>query len=68
MGLVDSIGNYSDGIDEAAALAGVSDPLVVYYDQPTPFDLIYWFLSSATGIDLFSDALPDGSERIPLPR
>ncbi len=68
MGLVDSLGNYSDGVDEAAAMAGVEDPLIVYYDQPGPLDVIYWFLSSATGFDLFADALPDGSDGIPVPR
>lgn len=67
LGLVDSLGNYDDAVDRAAALGGIEgEPNIVSYEYVDPFAGLY---SSLLGI--VSDAKPVDAEslqRIALPR
>lgn len=71
MGLVDSLGNYQDGVEKAAELGGIEgEPAIVTYGEPSPFDLIYWLLSSANRLGDVAeslDVLGDGPRSV-VPR
>lgn len=60
MGLVDSIGTYTDALDRAAELGGIEgDPLVVTYTQEDYTGLLRSLIGLGTSLQRFGDLAPD---------
>lgn len=68
MGLVDELGTYQDAIDIAADQAGIDTFEVIYYDEPSPWDLLYWFVSATDQLGRIGEVRLDGLESPPLAR
>ncbi|GAB4281133.1 MAG: hypothetical protein Kow0056_16280 [Coriobacteriia bacterium] len=67
LGLVDELGTLEDAAAVAAEEAGLEDYEIVYYDEPTPWDLLRWILLSAKGA-VDRPSVMDGVRSVPVPR
>jgi protease-4 len=68
MGLVDELGTYQDALDVAAERAGLDDYEVIYYDEPTPWDLIYWFLTTTENLSRMGEVRLEDAGAPPVAR
>jgi len=68
LGLVDELGTYQDGLDAAADIAGLDSYEVIYYDEPSALDLLYWLLTVADRIGRIGEATTGGAVAPPVVR
>jgi protease-4 len=69
LGLVDSLGNYSDALDVAADEAGIEgDYEVIAYDVPSTLDLLAWFLGVSSDAGRIGDVLFGEATPVPVVR
>ena len=59
LGLIDSLGTYTDAVDRAAELGGIEgEPAVITYDEPMPFDWVYGLLGIKDSLDRIGALAP----------
>jgi protease-4 len=68
LGLVDEFGTIEDAFDMAADEAGIESYEVIYYDEPSPWDIFYWFLTAKSGLGPFGETVLEGADAPPVAR